>query len=64
MDQNPKTIRLNISKAEDRKTVAAILFDNGYPVKPLKDYKRKSDGSKTSTVQYFLVVGEVEETTW
>ena len=43
---------INIAKLEDRKTVTAILHENGYTVGPGK--KKKTETGKT--ISYFLNV--------
>lgn len=43
---------INIAKFEDRKTVTAILHENGYTVGPGK--KKKTETGKT--ISYFLKV--------
>ena len=43
---------INIAKLEDRKTVTAILHENGYTVGPGK--KKKTETGKT--ISYFLKV--------
>lgn len=43
---------INIAKLEDRKTVTAILHENGYTVGPGK--KKKTETRKT--ISYFLKV--------
>ena len=43
---------LNISKLEDRKTVTAILHENGYTVGPGR--RKKTETGKT--ISYFLKV--------
>ncbi len=43
---------LNVSKLEDRKTITAILHENGYTVGPGK--RKKTETGKT--ISYFLKV--------
>ena len=48
---------INIAKLEDRKTVTAILHENGYTVGPGK--KKKTETGKT--ISYFLKVYVAED---
>lgn len=53
MEENQqKTIELKIFGAEDRKTVASILFDNGYTVRQGKRLKTPTGKS----VEYLVIV--------
>jgi len=64
MEKKKVTVLVNIAKEEDRAVVAAILFKNGYPVAPVKDYKRKADGTKSTAVQYSVAIKDAEVTEW
>lgn len=54
MEKDEEIIELKVFSREDRKTLAAILFDNGYTVRQGKA-KRTETGK---TVDYLVVVAD------
>lgn len=59
-----RTIKIKITKEEDRETLAGILAKNGYGVKCAKGYKTTRDGKQSKATEYFLLVENAEEATW
>ena len=56
MEQKKTKVRIAIGREEDRQTLAGILVKNMIPVTPVRDYKTTAKGTKSTVMQYYLVI--------
>lgn len=56
MEQKKIKVRIPIGREEDRQIIAGILVKNMIPVTPARDYKTTAKGTKSTAMQYFLVI--------
>lgn len=56
MEQKKVKVKIPVAKEEDRQTLAGILVKNMIPVAPARDYYTTAKGTKSTAMQYFLVI--------
>ena len=56
MEQKKVKVKIPIAKEDDRQILAGILVKNMLPVTPVRDYYTTAKGTKSTSMQYYLIV--------